>query len=293
MFITRISALIGTAAFAAGMFLAIADAAAHDESKYPDFNGQWRRASSVRSDLRGAAFDPTKPFGRAQKPPLTAEYQAIYEANLKDMEQGGQGIDPTVTCLSPGMPRVMIPYQGLKFVLTTEATYILFSRDWDFHRQIYTDGRAFPSEAEMALNPKYLGYSIGKWLDSDNDGRYDTLEVETRGLKGPRVYDASGIPLHSDNQTVIRERIYLEKADRNMMRNEMTIMDHALREPWVVEQSYRRIVSDKPQWFAHDTCGEGNNHVIIGKENYFLSADGYLMPAKKDQPPPDLRYFKR
>ena len=30
----------------------------------------------------------------------------------------------------------------------------------------------------------------------------------------------------------------------------------------------------------------------IGKENYFLSADGLLMPAQKDQPPPDLHYFK-
>jgi hypothetical protein len=26
-------------------------------------------------------------------------------------------------------------------------------------------------------------------------------------------------------------------------------------------------------------------------EDYFLSADGLLMPTKKDQPPPDLRYF--
>jgi hypothetical protein len=32
---------------------------------------------------------------------------------------------------------------------------------------------------------------------------------------------------------------------------------------------------------------------VIGTENYFLSADGLLMPAKKDQPPPDLRYFKQ
>ena len=24
-----------------------------------------------------------------------------------------------------------------------------------------------------------------------------------------------------------------------------------------------------------------------------MSGDGYLMPAKKDQPPPDLRYFKK
>jgi hypothetical protein len=33
--------------------------------------------------------------------------------------------------------------------------------------------------------------------------------------------------------------------------------------------------------------------VVIGKENYFLSGDGLLMPAKKDQPPPDLKYFKQ
>jgi hypothetical protein len=37
---------------------------------------------------------------------------------------------------------------------------------------------------------------------------------------------------------------------------------------------------------------KGNMHVGIGKENYFLSADGLLMPSKKDQAPPDLRYFK-
>jgi hypothetical protein len=32
--------------------------------------------------------------------------------------------------------------------------------------------------------------------------------------------------------------------------------------------------------------------VQIGKDAYFLSADGLLMPVKKDQAPPDLRYFK-
>jgi hypothetical protein len=31
---------------------------------------------------------------------------------------------------------------------------------------------------------------------------------------------------------------------------------------------------------------------VIGKDDYFLSSDGLLMPAKKDQGPPDLRYFK-
>ena len=31
----------------------------------------------------------------------------------------------------------------------------------------------------------------------------------------------------------------------------------------------------------------------VGTENYFPSADGFLIPAKEDQPPPDLRYFNQ
>jgi hypothetical protein len=40
-------------------------------------------------------------------------------------------------------------------------------------------------------------------------------------------------------------------------------------------------------------CEEYNGQVFIGKENYFLSADGFLMPTHRDQAPPDTRYFKR
>jgi hypothetical protein len=42
-------------------------------------------------------------------------------------------------------------------------------------------------------------------------------------------------------------------------------------------------------------CGraEGNVHVEIAGQNYFLSADGFLMPARKDQSPPDLKYFEQ
>jgi hypothetical protein len=287
----RAQDLIGAVAVVTGLWLTIGTAAAADESKYPDLNGYWRRAAAVRGDRIGAGFDPGKPFGREQRPPLTPEYQAIYEANLADMEQGGQGIDPTYKCLSPGMPRVMIPYQGMEFAVTPGITFILFQRDWDFNRHIYTDGRAFPPN--MDIEPRYLGYSIGKWLDTGGTGRYDTLEVETRGLKGPRVYDASGIPLHDDNATIVQERIYLDKADANLMHDDITTIDHALTTPWLVRQAYRRVVSDKPIWFPHEVCGEGNNHVGIGKENYFLSGDGHLMPTRKDQPPPDLRYFKK
>jgi hypothetical protein len=48
----------------------------------------------------------------------------------------------------------------------------------------------------------------------------------------------------------------------------------------------------QPYW-REVTCAENNNHVEIGKQNYMLSPDGHLMPTRKDQPPPDLRYFNR
>ena len=50
--------------------------------------------------------------------------------------------------------------------------------------------------------------------DEGGSGRYDVIEVETRGLKGPRVFDSTGLPLHKDNQTIVKERIYQDKPIR-------------------------------------------------------------------------------
>jgi hypothetical protein len=292
----RVRYSVAGAAMAAAL-LAMIGAAAADDSKYPDLKGQWRRAGGgglLAGGAGGLRYDDSKPPkdtpSLGQEPPLTAEYQAIYDANLADMVQGGQGIDPTYTCMSPGMPRVMIPYGPLEFVVTPEITYIMMERDHDHLRHIYTDGREFPSS--MRENPLFLGYSIGQWLDTGRSGRYDTLLVETRGLKGPRVFDATGIPLHEDNETIIKERIYIERGNPNLLHDEITTIDHALTRPWTVHKVLRRSVSDKPIWFGHSVCGEGNAHVGIGQEVYYLGAGNILMPAKKDQPPPDLRYFK-
>jgi hypothetical protein len=70
-----------------------------------------------------------------------------------------------------------------------------------------------------------LGYSIGEWIDLDGDGRYDVLEVETRGLRGPRSFDASGLPLHADNETVVKEKIYIDKSDPNIAHDEVTVIE--------------------------------------------------------------------
>jgi hypothetical protein len=49
---------------------------------------------------------------------------------------------------------------------------------------------------------------------------------------------------------------------------------------------------EHPDWIE-EVCTEGNGHVGIAGEAYYLSGDGHLMPAKKGQAPPDLRYFKQ
>jgi len=277
---------IGAAALTAALLTASA-AQAFDDAKYPNLKGQWHRAEG---NAGAGRFDPTKPPGRLQGAPLTAEYQAIYETNLADKEAGGQGSDPTYKCLPPGMPRIMHAYSPMEVVVMPETTYVLMEHIHD-NRRIHTDGRDFPED--MAADPMFAGYSIGRWVDEDGDGRFDTLLVETRGLKGPRNYDVSGIPLHRDNQSIIRERIYLDKTDPNLLHDEITIIDHALTRPWIVTKNYRRAQSKEPIWWHEDICAEANVHVDIGNEAYFLSANGLLMPTKKDQAPPDLRYFKQ
>jgi hypothetical protein len=259
-------------------------AQAFDDAQYPDLKGQWIRISPPGQP----AFDPSKPRGWAQEAPLTPEYQAVFAANLADLAAGGEGLWPGYGCRPPGMPPMMTAYEPLEIVVLPEITYILIDHIHDSHRRIYTDGRDWPKEVE----PAYVGYSIGKWADEDGDGRYDALEAETRHVKGPRAYDATGLPLHRDNQTVVKERIYLDKANPNMLRDDITVIDNALTRPWMVTKSYRRNPNPRPEWQEY-VCAESNNHVQIGKESYFMSADGYLMPAKKDQPPPDLKYFNR
>jgi hypothetical protein len=277
---------------AASVLLAtIAAASAFDQTQYPDLQGQWRRGpnSGPATEARGRVnvFDPSKGWGPAQQPPLTPEYQARYEANLADQAAGGQGIVETYACVSPGMPRVTNGYGQSEFVVTPGTTHILVENIRD-SRRIFTDGRPWPER----LEPSLLGYSIGQWIDTDGDGKFDLLEVETRGFTGPRAFDSSGIPLHDDNETVVKERIYLDKSDPNTLVFDVTVIDHALTRPWSVRKTYRRLGDPQPVWIE-EVCGEGNNHVQIGKENYMISGDGLLMPTKKGQQPPDLKYFTR
>jgi hypothetical protein len=256
------------------------------EMKFPDWEGQWRNPRELQNSIdgpKGYAWDITKPMGLRQEAPLTLEYQAIFEASVKDQAKGGQGNSKGASCILPGMPKVMSFSEPVEVRIRPAVTYFLPQRYPP--RRIYTDGREMPADTP----PTFGGYSLGKWIDDNGDGRYDVLEVETRNFKGPRVFESSGLPLHEDNQTIVKERIYLDKDDNDLMHDDVTTIDHALTRPWTVDKKYIR--DRDPKW-VEANCHGINNHVFIGAEDYFLSTDGELMPVRKGQPPPDLQNFR-
>jgi hypothetical protein len=254
------------------------------DAKYPSWKGQWLPV--IAPGVADQSLDPTKPAGPGQQAPLTPEYQKVLADSMAAQANGRLGNDPTGECHAAGMPRMM-SYQAQEYVITPEVTYILLGGD-DHLRRINTDGREWPAK----LTPTYQGYSIGHWVDSNGDGTYDVLEAETRGpFRGPRAYDSTGLPLAFDNQSTFKERFFIDKADPNLLHDVITVNDHALTRPWTVDKTFRRNADPQPDW-PEDYCHVTNRRLVLDKEVYLLNDQGILMPSRKDQPPPDFRYFK-
>ena len=144
-------------AMAAMLLTSLGGAQAYEETKYPNLKGQWDRFA-VRGLAGQASFDQTKGWGEYQEAPLTPEYRAIFEANVKDQEAGGLGAGADhARCVAAGMPFMMIAFRPLEFIVTPETTYIIIA-DYDPLRRIFTDGRDWPKTIE----PTFQGYSIGQ-----------------------------------------------------------------------------------------------------------------------------------
>src|SRR2546430_16811725 len=84
------------------VLLAPNGAGAFDESKYPDWKGQWRRA-----EPGPPRYDPSKPVGLRQQAPLNEEYKAVHAASIADPATRGPGKHPDSHRLSPRLPPVI------------------------------------------------------------------------------------------------------------------------------------------------------------------------------------------
>ena len=115
----------------------------------------------------------------------------MHEPSMADQAAGGQGLYlSSAKCVPMGMPWQMYAFFAMDFVVTPATTVVLSEAMTAQPRRIFTDGRDWPDYQE----PLLTGYSIGKWIDEDGDRKYDVLEIETRYMKVPRIFDQSGIP---------------------------------------------------------------------------------------------------
>ena len=142
--------------------------------------------------------------------------------------------DPVIAGDPQGIPREdLFELRTAQIFQTPVAIYILyqFGRVW---RVIWTDGREVPKDAE----PRWFGYSLGKWVD-DN-----TLVVETTGLDERTWIDHAGRP-HSDALRV-EERFH--RVDRDHMELSVAIDDPKMyTKPWIALNNL--VFNLEPQTF--------------------------------------------
>ena len=160
--------------------------------------------------------------------------------------------------------------------------------DYDPLRRIFTDGRDRPADIEPTSRATRSANGSTRTATASST----CCRSRRAASKETACYDISGIPTHRDNQSVFKERIFIDKRDPNLLHDEITVIDNALTRPWTVDKRYVRNSDLKAQW-PEFICNEFNGQVMIGEEHYYLSGEGMLMPARRDQSPPDLRYFKK
>jgi hypothetical protein len=179
-----------------------------------DISGTWT-PEKEGSGIAGAG-PYSAPSDGKHEPPYTA-------AALEKMKayKPGNGLyqvappfinDPAVIYCDPqGMPRVDLYELRDTHIFHEKAkTFILYQYE-HLWREIWTDGRALPKDPE----PRWLGYSIGKWEDDY------TFVTQTTGVDGRTWLDKTGRP-HSEDMRV-EERFH--RASKDLLELTVTIDD--------------------------------------------------------------------
>ena len=149
-----------------------------------------------RRDISGVWLGPGPAPELEPTAPMTPKGQALFDA-AKPM-YGDRAVpvaesnDPLVTCDPLGFPRsVLHELRGMEFIHTPAKTIHLLQYQRVF-REIWTDGRALPKDvggtSAQSLDPRWYGYSIGRWADDY------TFVIETVGSPETTWGDEYGHP---------------------------------------------------------------------------------------------------
>lgn len=162
--------------------------------------GQERRADTrpaapPRRDVSGVWLGVAAPRLEPTAP-MTPRGQALFDA-ARPM-YGPRAVpvansnDPLVTCDPLGFPRsILHELRGMEFVQSPDRVVQLLQYQRSF-REIWTDGRSLPADvggsSPQSLDPRWYGYSVGRWVDDY------TFVVETTGATETSWGDEYGHP---------------------------------------------------------------------------------------------------
>ena len=150
----------------------------------------------------GAKSEPWMPFQ-----PWAA---AVYDYNSVNQSK----YDPEGYCLPPGGPHMMATPYPAEIIQLPEQKRVIMIFEGAAHiwREIYMDGRPHPSGD--ALNPTYLGHSVGRY-----EG--DALVVDTVGFNEATWLDYFGHP-HTDKMHTVER---FTRPNKNTLHYETLIDD--------------------------------------------------------------------
>jgi hypothetical protein len=202
-----------------------------------DIGGTWDPGPTNGIQIMGAAARPDDGNPAHQPPYTPLGLEALKNTKPSAAARSvmpGETNDPIVLGDPQGMPREeLYELRVTQIVQSPEKVLMLYTygRIW---RVIWTDGRDFPKQME----PRWLGYSIGKWVDDT------TLLVETRGVDERTWIDRAGRP-HSADMRVLE---WFHRVDHDHLELSIQINDPKMyTKPWVA--LYKLPFGLRPQDF--------------------------------------------
>ncbi|MGA7795970.1 MAG: hypothetical protein WCA19_23305 [Candidatus Acidiferrales bacterium] len=222
--------------------------------------------------------------------PLTAWGQEKFKGNHPI---GGEytalnSNDPNSECLPPGVPNVYTHAYPVEFLQVPGRTIMYFEYG-HFVRQIFTDGREHPKDA----NPTWMGDSTGKW-----EG--DTLVVDSTGFNDKTWLDVAGHP-HSEALHIV-ERMHrvdhdtlliditledpqayttvLKTQRKYILKPGWNIMEYICEDTRVKFDEFEKKVGAKGTKTAEAAVESGSSQSIVGDwKGTITLADGRTLPA--------------
>jgi hypothetical protein len=207
---------------------------------HPDLSGIWDlRGTGGRGGPGGAGGAKGKAPELPPGTPPNATFKNIgsgfkeglpmlpWAADLVKARRAENSKDnPDAHCLPLGLMQLHMHPQPRKIIQTPGLIVMLYEAQGGV-RQIFTDGRPLPTDAE----PWWYGYSVGHWEE-------DTLVVETTGFRNDVWLDIDGTPLTESGK--MTERI--KRLNYGTLQTDVTIEDpKAFSKPFTVRVTHRLL----------------------------------------------------